>query len=376
MNTKKYVIFTDLKDFTYKNALLTDGQIEEILWAFEEIVETSAKRYNIQLVKSIGDAYLAMSDTPDSAYDFAKNLIVLWEEYDTKQKIQIKEIGLRVTITFGTVSEKDTLNHEDYFGECINLGSRIMDITPKGAIFCTSEVHEKLKHEKLKKEWEQVGKFEFQWIIYSTEVWSLTPLEIWVKEHLNSKEYDEVDKLLKDCDELVFRSSCVAALLSLQPIPIIDSYNIVWVHLYMILKLATKFEKKIQLRSASQIFLEIVSPLSLSYISLQWISTAAKIILPWIGGYLIAPASFGVSYALWKIYTAYFYYHIRWEKMPKDDIKLLFSKQKKLWQEMAWERKKEIFATGKNFYKEVLSIKWESGFKNIKNDTVKMLKKK
>jgi class 3 adenylate cyclase len=40
------------------------------------------------------------------------------------------------------------LNLEDYFGEAINLGSRIMDITPSGQIFCTQEV-QKILHTKV-----------------------------------------------------------------------------------------------------------------------------------------------------------------------------------------------------------------------------------
>jgi hypothetical protein len=32
MAEKKYVIFTDIKEFTYKNWLLTNRQVEKMLW--------------------------------------------------------------------------------------------------------------------------------------------------------------------------------------------------------------------------------------------------------------------------------------------------------------------------------------------------------
>lgn len=374
MNTKKYVIFTDLKDFTYKNALLTDSQIESILSSFEGIVTNSAKRHNIELVKSIGDAYLALWDSPDSAYAFAKDILILSQAYDKKQKIEIKEIWLRVTLTCGSVSSKKSLDQVDYFWECINLGSRMMSITPKGEIFCTQDIVKNLTNTEKYSEF--VWEYQFHGILSTTPIYSLTELSDIQKQELNPNTQNISANILKECDDIVFRSSCVAALLSLQPIPVIDTYNIIGVHLYMILKISSKFNHKMNTKTAWGVFLEIISPLSLSYIWLQGISTLSKILLPGIWGYLIAPTSFAVSYALWKIYTSYFYYTIAGQKMAKSDIKLLFSKQKHSGKEMAKTRKKEIFSTGKNFYKEVLSIKWEKGFSEVKKEILSMLQKK
>jgi len=53
MTEKKYIILTDIKEFTYKNALLTNVQIEQMLQAFDKIVMSSADRYNISIIKSI-----------------------------------------------------------------------------------------------------------------------------------------------------------------------------------------------------------------------------------------------------------------------------------------------------------------------------------
>jgi class 3 adenylate cyclase len=75
MSEKKYIIFTDLKDFTYKNSLLTDTQISEILSTFQHIVEESAKQRKIKIVKSIGDAYFSVSEDPEDAYNFAKDIL-------------------------------------------------------------------------------------------------------------------------------------------------------------------------------------------------------------------------------------------------------------------------------------------------------------
>jgi hypothetical protein len=53
MIEKKYIILSDIKEFTYKNALLTNLQIEQMLQSFDDIVMLSAQKYDISIVKSI-----------------------------------------------------------------------------------------------------------------------------------------------------------------------------------------------------------------------------------------------------------------------------------------------------------------------------------
>jgi len=144
MENKKFIIFTDLKNFTYKNSLLTDTQIGQILTKFESIITSSAEVHNITLVKSIGDSYLALSDNVNDTTLFSQEIVKVSQKYDTTQKLDLKKISLRVTLTYGHISEHISLNLKDYFGEAINMGSRIMDITPAGKIFCSEEVRHKL----------------------------------------------------------------------------------------------------------------------------------------------------------------------------------------------------------------------------------------
>ena len=64
MLEKKFIIFTDLKDFTYKNSLLTSRQIQDLLTQFDTYVKQTSEKYNIKILKSIGDAYLLICDNP------------------------------------------------------------------------------------------------------------------------------------------------------------------------------------------------------------------------------------------------------------------------------------------------------------------------
>jgi len=97
----------------------------------------------------------------------------------------------------------------------------------------------------------------------------------------------------------------------------------------MILRISSKFDKTLNLKEGSQIFKELITPLGISYAAFQGSASIVKILLPGIGGYLFAPISFSVSYALGKLYIMYFYYQSSGEKLTPELIKELFNKHKK-----------------------------------------------
>lgn len=365
---KKYIIFTDLKDFTYKNALLTDKQIEEILSHFDRLVQSASKAYDVKLIKSIGDAYFAVSQNAENAYKFAQDILSESKKYDEKQKIDIKKISLRVTITYGSVTQNTALDLEDYFGEAINLWARIMDMTPGGQIFCTQEVeHELTKVCDIK----YIGDFSFHGILTEIPLYSLTEISDEMIESLKKTE----DSRLKECEEVVFRSSCVAAILSVQPLPFLENLNLVAVHLYMILRISGKFQKPLSLKESSKVFSELIAPLGISYAAFQGSASMIKILLPGIGGYLFAPVSFSVSYALGKLYIMYFYYQASGEVLTPELIKELFAKHKREGKRIAKERKKDIVEIGKKYSSEILHVKKQDDFTRVQKDTIHMLKK-
>lgn len=369
MTEKKYIILTDIKEFTYKNALLTNQQIEEMLQEFDRIVMTWSEKYSISIIKSIWDAYLCLSDDIQNVYDFSHYIIWETKEYDATQKIEIKHIALRVVITFGDVTKNRAMNLDDYFGENINLASRIIDITPKGKIFCTQQIKENLKENIYSK---SIWEHEFHGILYKTDIYSLVKMSNQEVKDLQSQD----KSILEQCDTIVFRSACVSAVLSAQPIPFIENFNIVWVHLYMIIKISQSLEKSLNLRSSWEVFKEIISPIWAWYFGLQWTNTLAKIILPGIGWYLFSPLSFAMTYALWKVYTAYFLAKMNWETLSDHEIKDIFKKQKQVWKITAKKQKIDILKTGKKFYKDVLQIKDKTGYSQVQSDLHTLLKTK
>lgn len=365
MDQKKYVVLTDMKEFTYKNSLLTSKQVEHILKAFESIVLQAAKKYKVQVVKSIWDAYLCLSDDYTSSIDFCNTLQSESLKYDKKEKLDIKKIALRSVISYGNITHNSSMNLDDYFGEAINLASRVMSITPAYKIFATKKAV--WDHAT---EVQYLWKFQFHGIIEEVQLYSLTSIS-----DSEMKEVKNIQKsILEECHTIIFRAACVSAILSAQPLPFLESLNIVGIHLYMIIKISQKFWEPVNLRWAKDIFMKIIPQLSIGYFALQWINTGIKFILPGIGGYLFSPISFGMAYAIWNIYIADFCYRSWGKKFESSEILGIFTRQKDRGIDMAKKNKKEVFQTGRKFYGDILSIRKEKWYSKIQKDLTKMLK--
>lgn len=242
-----------------------------------------------------------------------------------------------------------------------------MDITPLGHIFCTSEVE---KEFSAFTPCQSIGSFSFHGLLTEVPLYSVTE----ITEQEIAELHTSTEARLKECNDIIFRASCVAAVLSVQPIPFIDSFHLLAVHLYMILHIGRKFDTTLHLSDTSKIFRELIAPLWLSYLAFQGSSSVIKILLPGFGGYLFAPVSFAITYALWKVYVAYFYYEASGEKMSHELIKELFIKQKEEGKKLAKTQKRTISEVGKRYMKDILSIKKEKDYEQIHKDTVRMLK--
>lgn len=368
MKQNKYVIFIDIKEFSYKNALLTDFQVEKILKKFEDIVVRDSKAFWIQIVKSIGDAYMLLADDPEDTYNFSLGIIQNISLYDDTQKIDLTKISARIWISYGEVTQNTSMSLDDYFWDAINLAARIVDITPAWHIFCSDRVKQNI----YKKRFQNIWEYEFHGVIEKSPIHSLMDIS-------HEEIYDVMRKsnsLYRQGDSIVYQCACVSAILSAQPIPFVENFNVIGIHLFMIMKLSAKFWKPVNLLSAKKIFTDIITPLWVSYMALQWANTAVKILLPWIGWYMYVPLSFATTYALWKVYTAYFFYDMWGKKLSDSVIKNIFVKQKGYWKTLAKKKKKEILSTWKLVYKDVMSIKDRTGYTRIQKELKAMLSSK
>lgn len=123
------IMFTDMKGFTTRTSLESREEIQSLLELQDEIVRPILARYGGEVVKTIGDAYLVIFDSPTNA--------VLC---GVKVQEAVKECGkfeLRIAINQGEVNVRDN----DVFGEPVNIASRIESIAEPGKVYFTEAVY-------------------------------------------------------------------------------------------------------------------------------------------------------------------------------------------------------------------------------------------
>ncbi|HEX8645102.1 MAG TPA: adenylate/guanylate cyclase domain-containing protein [Allosphingosinicella sp.] len=135
------VVFADLVGFSSLSKRLSPGHLVRLLNLFFSAADRCAERHGVEKVKTIGDAYLAVcggmaSRAQDSraAIAFARDLIaeVARMAQDSGIDLQVR-IGVHTGPAVGGVIGSTRLAY-DYWGDTMNVASRLQGIAPPGGI--------------------------------------------------------------------------------------------------------------------------------------------------------------------------------------------------------------------------------------------------
>ncbi|GAA0479331.1 hypothetical protein GCM10009096_21740 [Parasphingorhabdus litoris] len=126
------VIFVDIVGFSRLAKILSPGHLVEQLNNFFSVADECADRYGIEKVKTIGDAYLAVSGGTASgdqgaraAINFGRELIGAMQARAEESGVDIKlRIGIHTGPVVGGVVGSNRLAY-DYWGDTMNIASRI-----------------------------------------------------------------------------------------------------------------------------------------------------------------------------------------------------------------------------------------------------------
>ncbi len=148
------VMFTDLVGFTKKTTTMSPkrliNELNDIFSSFDKII----KKYNCTRIKTIGDAYLAVSGVPEENKNHAKNLIQA--AIDFRQFIfernTVNPIKWEITIGINSGEVIGSLiGLENYlfdiFGENVNTASRIQAYCSPMKIAVSSETYNLTQHD-------------------------------------------------------------------------------------------------------------------------------------------------------------------------------------------------------------------------------------
>ena len=163
------IMFTDLKDFSKKMQADEAGTLV-LLEKYNSIIKTDVKKYEGEIVKTVGDAFLVDFSSAVNAVQCALTIQEDCRFYN-KGKPEETNILIRIGIHIGDV----VLLENDIMGDAVNIASRIEPFADPGGICISRDVYNQIQ-----------GKLQVQTICLGA------------KELKNIKDRVEIYKILVD----------------------------------------------------------------------------------------------------------------------------------------------------------------------------------
>jgi class 3 adenylate cyclase len=154
------IMFTDIVGYT---ALMGTDQDRafEVLHKNREIHLSLIEKYHGKLIKELGDGMLAQFS---SALDAVRCALDIQEKVAGSQL----EVKLRIGIHLGDI----TIEHDDIFGDGVNIASRLQAITDPGGIYISEAIAEAVGRKKDIK-YNYLGELELKNVSYPVKTYYL-----------------------------------------------------------------------------------------------------------------------------------------------------------------------------------------------------------
>ena len=123
------VCFADLVGFTRLGGQVEVGELGTVAGRLASL-STSLTQPPVRLVKTIGDAAMFVSSEPAPLVEVALKLVNAFEEEELP--------SLRAGIAFGPALQRAG----DYYGNSVNLASRVTGVARPGSVLCTREIRD------------------------------------------------------------------------------------------------------------------------------------------------------------------------------------------------------------------------------------------
>lgn len=162
------VVFTDMADFTQSTENTDRDGLHRLIREHEQTVVPVLVRHGGRVVKGLGDSFLVLFD---SATDAVKASVDLIERVSGAGGFDI-----RVGMATGDVEEVETAKGSDYYGEAVNLASRIMGRTPRKEIWFSQATL--LCMNQAEVPWEVVARFSLRGIAGEVEIFRAVPANV------------------------------------------------------------------------------------------------------------------------------------------------------------------------------------------------------
>jgi len=130
------ILLTDIKGFTDKTSNKSRSQIQEMLDRHRDTVLPVLQSRGGKLVKTIGDAFLMVFESPTDAVLAGVAVQDALAKFN-EGKAEADRLDVRIAINTGEVN----LAENDIFGEPVNITARIEGVAQAGEVFFTEAVY-------------------------------------------------------------------------------------------------------------------------------------------------------------------------------------------------------------------------------------------
>ncbi|MDD5090518.1 MAG: adenylate/guanylate cyclase domain-containing protein [Candidatus Wallbacteria bacterium] len=130
------IMFTDIKGFTQRTSGASREGLHDLLSRHEKLLTPVVKKFGGRIVKTIGDAFLVVFESPTNAVLSGILIQEALRDYNISMP-ENERIMVRISLNSGEVELRDG----DVFGEAVNIAARIEGITEANEIYFTESVY-------------------------------------------------------------------------------------------------------------------------------------------------------------------------------------------------------------------------------------------
>lgn len=158
------IMFTDIKGFTAKTSDSSRDEMARMMSEHERLLTPAFGYFNGRVIKTIGDAFLVVFDSPTDAVlcGMAVQEVLRQRNQTVAQE---NRIDVRVAINLGEVELKDG----DVLGEPVNIAARLEGIAEAGEVYFTEAVCLSMNRSEVPTT--EVGERTFKGIPYPVRVY-------------------------------------------------------------------------------------------------------------------------------------------------------------------------------------------------------------
>lgn len=131
------IMLTDIKGFTSRTASSSRFETLEMLKRHKELVLPVIEKHSGRLVKTIGDAFLVVFESPTDAVICGIAIQDVLKDHNANSSAG-ERIEIRIAINSGEVAIQED---GDIYGDAVNITSRLESIAEVGQVFFTEAVY-------------------------------------------------------------------------------------------------------------------------------------------------------------------------------------------------------------------------------------------